>query len=243
MPSEGTISLVVGGISREVPYRIRRMKRTHNLRLRVDYHGVALLTIPWHCPYPDALRFLATKQDWLFDQLDQQASQPSLKTWLETEAGLSVDGHRYTVAMQPTRGKSYPLIDDARRDIMLCYAGSGDADTELKRLCQLVAKRMLPKRVHELASGKKLPLQRIGIRDQSSRWGSCSTRGTLSLNWRLLLMPPALQDHVILHELAHLREMNHSERFWACLRDWDPQTDTHNRQLNDYARKLMPLGR
>jgi predicted metal-dependent hydrolase len=77
-----------------------------------------------------------------------------------------------------------------------------------------LAARELPGRVLELASLHQLPVRRICVRNQRSRWGSCSRRGTISLNWRLVQAPPFVRDYLILHELAHLKEMNHSRRFW-----------------------------
>jgi predicted metal-dependent hydrolase len=58
-------------------------------------------------------------------------------------------------------------------------------------------------------------MRRVIVRNQKSRWGSCSVRGTISLNWRLIQVPDFVRDYIILHELAHLRHLNHSARFWA----------------------------
>jgi predicted metal-dependent hydrolase len=81
----------------------------------------------------------------------------------------------------------------------------------LRRVAQLE----LPARVIEFARAHNLSISRVAIRDQRSRWGSCSRRGTVSLNWRLIQTPGFVQDYIILHELMHLREMNHSAKFWA----------------------------
>jgi predicted metal-dependent hydrolase len=62
----------------------------------------------------------------------------------------------------------------------------------------------------------------VSVRNQRSRWGSCSARGTVSLNWRLVRTPDNVRDYIILHELAHLREMNHSDRFWARVAETCP---------------------
>jgi predicted metal-dependent hydrolase len=83
----------------------------------------------------------------------------------------------------------------------------------------------------------------VSVRDQTTRWGSCSTTGTLSLNWRLILLPPMLHDHVILHELSHRRHMDHSDRFWNQLAAWDPDWKKHDRELNKRWNVIMDLGR
>jgi predicted metal-dependent hydrolase len=82
-----------------------------------------------------------------------------------------------------------------------------------RHLWKLAAKEF-PPRVFELAAAHQLPVRRVTVRNQRSRWGSCSRRGTISLNWRLIQAPPFVRDYLIFHELAHLREMNHSHRFW-----------------------------
>ena len=86
------------------------------------------------------------------------------------------------------------------------------------------------------AARMKVTYGRITIRDQRTRWGSCSSRGNLNFNWKLVLMPPELLDYVVVHELAHRKEMNHSPRFWAIV----------ERELPDYCNrreKLKILGR
>ena len=94
---------------------------------------------------------------------------------------------------------------------------------------------------HAKRLGLKIPV--VSVRDQSSRWGSCSSRGTVSLNWRLVLLKPELQDYVILHELAHLTEMNHSKRFWALLDQYDPQRVANEAALDAITPTIMRVGR
>jgi hypothetical protein len=77
-----------------------------------------------------------------------------------------------------------------------------------------LAARELPLRVAELAKEHQFAVRHVSVRNQRSRWGSCSRHGTISLNWRLVQTPAFVRDYIILHELAHLKEMNHSKRFW-----------------------------
>ena len=85
-----------------------------------------------------------------------------------------------------------------------------------------MAKIELPARTWELAAEKGADVKQVTVRNQRSRWGSCSAGGTVSLNWRLVQAPESVRDYIICHELAHLRQMNHSDRFWAQVEAYFP---------------------
>ena len=87
----------------------------------------------------------------------------------------------------------------------------------IERHLRRLAERELPPRTQELAAANQLVVKRVTIRNQRSRWGSCAHSGTLSLNWRLIQTPDFVRDYIIMHELMHLREMNHSNRFWELV--------------------------
>ena len=116
-------------------------------------------------------------------------------------------------------------------------------ETELLRLLRKLASEALKERLLYLSNERNLPLERVSIRNQKSRWGSCSDRGTISLNWRLVLVRPELQDYILLHELAHLTEMNHSHKFWALLESYDSSARKHDREVTRISRQVMALGR
>ena len=83
----------------------------------------------------------------------------------------------------------------------------------------------------------------MSVRNQVSRWGSCSFSGTISLNWRLVLLDPELMDYVILHELAHLKQMNHSDKFWNQLEKYDPLYKFHESEINKISSEIMRVER
>jgi predicted metal-dependent hydrolase len=84
--------------------------------------------------------------------------------------------------------------------------------------------------------------KRIAIRDQATRWGSCSTSGTLSFSWRLIFAPPFVLDYVAAHEVAHMREMNHGPRFWRLLRDTVPGMQKARTWLKTNGAELHRFG-
>jgi predicted metal-dependent hydrolase len=98
-----------------------------------------------------------------------------------------------------------------------------------------LAARELPSRVAELANEHQFVVRRVSVRNQKSRWGSCSRQGTISLNWRLIQTPTFVRDYITLHELAHLKEMNHSKRFWREVARLCPDFARAERWLKDHS--------
>ncbi|HXF55674.1 MAG TPA: M48 family metallopeptidase, partial [Hyphomicrobiaceae bacterium] len=92
------------------------------------------------------------------------------------------------------------------------------------------------------AANLKLKPKKIAVRDQSSRWGSCSTTGVLSFSWRLVLAPPYILDYVAAHEVAHLAEMNHGPRFWKLVERMVPRSGEAREWLRVYGMDLHCYG-
>ena len=101
------------------------------------------------------------------------------------------------------------------------------------------AKEYFPKRAAYFVQFTGGSYNRISIRDQKTRWGSCSARGTLSFNWRLMLAPPTIADYVIVHELCHLTYMNHSADFWRKVESVYPDYRTARKWLKDHGNELV----
>ena len=101
------------------------------------------------------------------------------------------------------------------------------------------AKEYFPKRVAHFQQFTGGSYNRITIRDQKTRWGSCSARGTLSFNWRLMLAPPTILDYVVVHELCHLTHMNHSAAFWQKVESVYPDYRTARKWLKDHGQELV----
>lgn len=101
------------------------------------------------------------------------------------------------------------------------------------------AREYFPKRTAYFVQLTGGSYSRITIRDQKTRWGSCSARGTLSFNWRLMLAPPTIADYVIVHELCHLTYMNHSENFWKKVESVYPDYRTARQWLKDHGHELI----
>ena len=111
--------------------------------------------------------------------------------------------------------------------------------TALENRYKEAARSYIPKRVAYYQSMTGGIYHRITIRDQKTRWGSCSSKGTLSFNWRLMLAPPAILDYVVVHELCHLTHMNHSAAFWQAVETVCPDYRNARKWLKEHGNELV----
>jgi predicted metal-dependent hydrolase len=118
-------------------------------------------------------------------------------------------------------------------------AGARSVRAVVERHLWDLARLDLPLRLAALSAERSLPTSKVSVRNQRSRWGSCSTRGAIALNWRLIQMPPSVSDYVILHELAHRRQPNHSARFWREVEALCPWWRDAERWLRRHGKELL----
>ncbi len=201
--------LVVGARHVQLWFVRNRRACRYVLRLRPD--GSARVTVPRGGSVAQARRFAEKNTAWLERQLLRQVLHQTLpKPW---GPGTEILFRGELVRLEGGPDGQTGLVRFGSEAVLIADV-AGDWRPAIERHLRRLATRELPPRVVELAARHQLPVRRITIRNQRSRWGSCSRRGTISLNWRLVQIPPAIRDYLILHELAHLREMNHSRRFW-----------------------------
>ncbi len=156
---------------------------------------------------------------------------------------LPATGEEWEVRYRQVSGATGVGVWTSPRERRLVVRGRV-TDTEacreaLSRWLTRRARAVLVPRLSQLAADHGLWFERVAIRHQRSRWGSCSRRRTISLNARLLFFPPDLVDYVLLHELCHTVEMNHSPRFWQVLEEHCPPSAGYRRRLRG-ARDLVP---
>ncbi len=228
---------------RHVPYRVRRSPRASAIRLTIDRHYGVILTLPSRTPLREGLDFLQSKSAWLRRHLSRRPETETLHGYLERNGGISIAGRRLPLVVRRTGRKPVVRYNAGHSPVVVETGQNGVPERELAEVLRGLAARVLPSRTEELAGRHGFRVKRVAVRDQTSRWGSCSCSGTVSLNWRLLLVPPEIQDYVILHELAHLRQMDHSAAYWRELTALDPDARERDRWLNEFGEAVMALGR
>lgn len=207
--------------------------RRYVLRLRPD--GSARVTIPRRGSVAQARRFVQTQTAWLEKQLQRLASQPTKPHHWQDGTEILLRGETARLEVASDAGQPSAWLGAERVPIADPSANLRPAvEAHLRRL----ATRELPARVFELAAVHQLPVRRVSVRNQRSRWGSCSRSGTVSLNWRLVQVPTFVRDYIVLHELAHLKEMNHSRRFWREVQRLCPEFALAERWLKQHRELL-----
>jgi predicted metal-dependent hydrolase len=190
--------------------RPARLKR-YLLKLQGD--GSARLAIPRRGSRAEAMRFLERSEAWLRKRHEQWLAQAARRQpWrdgatflyrgMEARLGVKSAASHVSLSFADQISPS-PVADDYRPAVQ----------AHLRAL----AERELPVRTRELAQEHGVSIRSVTVRAQTTRWGSCSSRGTISLNWRLIQAPPLVVDYLIVHELMHRREMNHSARYWKLV--------------------------
>lgn len=208
-----------GGAATHDGIVFQRSAKASNYRLTLKRDGSAVATIPRFGSEREALRFVEQHQEWLERARARQARKPrGAEVWVigthvlwrgeMTEIRIAAAGERPQVCLAA--------------DIFRVPSFDGDLRPTLEAHFVRRGKVELPARTWELSALTGVEVKLVTVRDQRSRWGSCSANGTISLNWRLVQTPDFVRDYIIYHELMHLREMNHSARFWARVEEVCP---------------------
>ena len=210
---------------------LRRSEKASRYRLSVGRDGVAVLTIPLRGSERQARQFLETQRAWLARARERLARLPrSAEVWTPGTS-LLWRGEWCTI-MRAADASPHVLLGCDRFRVHQCDA---DLRPTLEAHFRRIARIELPARTWELAAVTGVTVRDVAVRDQRTRWGSCSSNGTISLNWRLVQTLPFAADYIILHELMHLREMNHSERFWALVNQACPRWREAERWLKNHG--------
>ena len=184
-------------------------------------------------------RFIESNRKWMEQVIanhEKRSDIPSLYTYLEEHPSLFLDGERHTIIFRNAGG-----LFKVGEGVITIFPEITDQQL-VKKLWKL-AEFSLRSQLRQLAKELRLGVTSVQIRNQKSRWGSCSSRGRISLNWRLILMPPGLQRHIILHELAHLVHPDHSLQFWSLLESWDSDFRENKTLLRKKGKVWIALGR
>jgi hypothetical protein len=215
---------------------VRSRRRTIGLEVRPD--ATIVVRAPVRTPVWYVESLLREKAGWIEDKLTKARSHVSL---LPRHDFLTGERFRYlgrewpfvVVAFQETA-----LTFDEKTGFSLDMAAFDRGEVVFEEWYRARARELLAERVRHYAPLVGVSVPRLRITGAEWRWGSCSTSGTVGFAWRLIMAPMDVVDYVVVHELAHLREMNHSSRFWEVVAGVIPDHSTRRRWLRDHGGML-----
>jgi predicted metal-dependent hydrolase len=233
-----TINIVFDQAIYLVRVRRHRQARRYTLRIQAATREV-ILTMPPRGSLKEARDFAEKHGGWIAARLDRLPEAAPFAHGSE----LPLRGIRHRIVHRPNQRGTAWAERDGYGGRILCVAGDGPhLARRVGDFLKREAKRDLEAASRACAAQIDANIKRISVRDQSSRWGSCSTTGVLSFSWRLILAPPFVLQYLAAHEVAHLVEMNHSRRFWRLLKRLCPEMqrakvwlDVHGTDLHRYG--------
>ncbi len=216
----------------EFQIKIKPHSRAKRMKLRYDASSeCAVITVPIYSSVSDATRFARRHLDWL---RTQKNTSPS-RVLLMPGHIIPIQGRDKVIRHVP---QDIPQVKISDHEIVVGGTLEG-LPTRLENHLKKLARKEIEPIARNMATITYKHFKRIQIRDTKSRWGSCSSTGTLSFSWRLIMTPPEILEYVVAHEIAHLSEMNHSNRFWKIVDDLVIDAKKSRRWLRSEGQKLM----
>jgi predicted metal-dependent hydrolase len=217
----------------DVAVSVRLNPRARRIVIRVHpATGEVIVTAPSRSGTKAAFAFVRRETQWIARQLRHLPEPVALKPG----AVVPYLGENHPICHRDTSGPSPVWVADGEIRV------NGRIEHAPRRLADFFkreAKNLLAARAVEFAARLGSRPSRVNVRDTNSRWGSCSQTGALSFCWRLIFAPEFVRDYVVAHEVAHLKEMNHSPRFWAHVEKLSPDMDRARQWLRDHGRSLL----
>ena len=245
--------------------KVRKSKLARAVKISVGVDGVLKASIPYYSPEFAVSRLIRHNRAEIRKMLSEHSSRniyrdgdligkshtlifreknSSSAPSLAFSSGKSVAQSKTKRANQKRTGDKSLNFEISGNQILVYGENleSPLAQAEIRKIVAKIlrkqARAYLPRRVDFLAEKHGFTFEKLRFSHTSSRWGSCSSRGTISLNIALMNLPLHLIDYVIIHELCHTRQMNHSEKFWAEVEKYDPNYRAHVREMKNFSPQI-----
>ncbi len=223
-----------------VHYTLKRSRIARNIRFEIKQGEGLSIVLPRGYPVEQLPRIMEEKRNWILSRLSRFEENSASRSYKEKTDGNII----------PFMGRSLKLslaAADMESNVIALVGDSlsvtfnfrkENIDNLIKGWYRTQAENYIGERVPELSALCGVSCKKVTIRSQRTRWGSCSQKGNLSLNWKLIIAPPEVIDYVILHELLHIKEMNHSKRFWKLVDKYCPAWRDHRKWLRKASIRL-----
>jgi len=206
----------------DLPITVTRRLRQKHIRIRISPDGRITLSAPIHTSLNEVKKVLRQKEEWILTKL-RETSWNIVQ--LDPLRRIYLCGSPYSVDFAAERISRYDLSIEYREKNIKIVGPSLERETIeglISKWLRNEAHKLLIPLAREISRELGIPYRRIFLRNQRTRWGSSSSIGNISLNWRVIMLPTAVQRYLIIHELAHQRQLNHSSGFWQIVGEYCP---------------------
>ncbi len=219
----------------KLEYEIVYSKRK-TLNITVERDRSVIVRAPENTPLKKIEEILERKKQWLYEKINHPQKYPEnsrRKEFVNGEGFLYL-GNYYALELVPKQADPVLLND------FFCVrkASRKIVEQTIRKWFEVKAQRLIPERVRFYATRLGVRYTSINVVDTKYRWGSCTTNRALNFNWRLIKAPMEVIDYVVVHELAHLIEDNHSPAFWNIVSVQLPEYETSKKWLREYGGEL-----
>lgn len=217
---------------------VLRKLGTRRLVMRLKSQGEILLSAPYSASKKSLLEFICSNREWILKESENFAENCTLEEYLKETPQIFVAAKELFVILKHSLQKPFFVENLDAGEILFAY----DTSEDLDKLFLTYAKKAIGKTFLKVAKSKGFGERNLTVRDQRSRWASRSGTGTLSFNWRLILLEPPLQEYIILHELAHEKFMDHSVSFWIHLNRLCENAKFLDKKLAKQSAEIFKVG-
>jgi len=223
---------------RTLAYRVRISPRARAWSLTIHPDAGLIVVLPPRARV-DPTDLLHAKADWILRHLDRLALRPlPARTALEHGSAVPYLGGALRIEVAALEGVA-TAVEAADGVLRIRAAPHRPLRAVVEAWYRARADAVIAERLEAVNASLGYRYARVTIRDQKTRWGSCSARGNLAFSWRLVMAPIAIIDYVVAHELVHLVVLSHSPAFWARVAAIDPAHRAHRRWLRDHGPRLV----
>ena len=221
-----------------ITYTLRRSFRARRTRIEISQRTGLTVVVPRSYGVSHIPGLLKSKEEWISKHLARLAQRQSLPAPRTLQNGDKVPylGRELEVARQENHHADDVVLRGNELVVNPDLFSNGLLGPALEQWYRAEAARLINDMACRLSSQIRIKYRRIAIRGQKTRWGSCSRRKNLSFNWKLIMAPEPVVEYVVIHELLHLREMNHSRKFWELVARYCPDW----RELKKWLKQHEP---
>ena len=223
-----------------ISYVVKRSLRAKYARIEVRPQSGLAVVVPRSYELSRIPELLDEKRRWILDKLAKlgHVSLPSAGADVRSSYTIPYLGRNLRVVRRKNSGRNYTIRVEGKRLVVSLKSTGVSLRMALEGCYRREAEKLVRKRVDDPYRRLGVKYGRLTVRGEKTRWGSCSQKGNLNFNWKLLMVPEPVIDYVIIHELAHLKEMNHSRKFRHLVGQHYPQWSRYRKWLKAHEAKL-----